>query len=312
MSGWSKARWQQLASGPRISQGIFLFCCLALLLGLAYFVHLRALFMDIDNGAEQSQRLYVEKLDKAAQAQALATSEAQLAAAYQHLDVSRWRLAAGGQLADLLEDIARHGQASGVLVEQLEPLPEVLHEQHSELPMQLQLRGTYLALATFVHGLTQLPRLIALKDFALSPVLAQDRTGLRLQVRVNAYRSREVSGVTGPPGLEPTWVRPSPSFSRSPFEPPSPLLHRQYLETLALDQFEMVGSLARQQVRFALLQVTGIVHRLQVGDRIGRDNGQIVSIEEQQVEVAERIYVVGQGWVERRRTLSLRLPASAG
>ncbi|MGH8380484.1 pilus assembly protein PilP [Pseudomonas sp.] len=302
-------RWQQMAAGSRIRQAILLGSGLTLMLGLAYFVHLRALFIEIEKGAEQSQHLRFEQADKAVRAQALATHEAQLAAAYQRLDESRWRLAAGGELADLLEDIAHQGQSEGVFVEQVELLPEILHDHHVEMPMQFQLRGTYVALATFAQGLAQLPRLITLQDFSLLPVQVQNPAGLRMQVRVSAYRSRVKSTASALTRLEPEPVRPLPSVSRSPFEPSPLMQHRQYLETVPLDQFEMIGSLARRQVRFALLRVAGVVHRLQVGDRLGRDKGQVVGIEERQVEIAEEVFVVGKGWVERRRTLSLKLPA---
>ncbi|WP_342623585.1 pilus assembly protein PilP [Pseudomonas alkylphenolica] len=308
MSFLAIARWQQWAAGSPIRQALLLVGCLALLLGLAYSVHLRALFIEIEQGAEQSQLLRIEQAEKAAGAQALAAHEAQLAVAYRSLDEARWRLAAGGELADLLEGIANQGQSSGVLVEQVELLAEILHDQHIEQSMQLQLQGTYPALLAFVHGLAYLPRLMTLQDFSLLPTQA----GLRLQVHLSAYRSRLTSAVSGLSGPESEPVPPVPEVSRSPFEPSFLMQHRQYLETLPLDRFEMIGSLARGSARFALLQVAGVVHRLQLGDRLGRDQGQVVGIEEQQIEVAEQVFVVGKGWVERHRTLHLKQPAGAG
>ncbi len=301
------ARWQQRAAGSPIRQTLLLAGCLALLLGLAYIVHLRVLFIEIEQGAEQSQVLRIEQAERAVGAQALAAHEAQLAVAYQSLDEARWKLAAGGDLADLLESIAYQGQSSGVFVEQVELLAEILHDQHIELPMQLQLQGTYPALLAFVHGLAYLPRLITVQDFSLLPTQAD----LRLQVHLSAYRSRLTSVVSGLSGLESEPVPTVPDDSRSPFEPSSLMQHRQYLETLPLDQFEMIGSLARGQVRFALLQVAGVVHRLQLGDRLGRDRGRVVGIEERQLEIAEQVFVVGKGWIERRRTLRLKQPAGA-
>jgi Tfp pilus assembly protein PilO len=302
------ARWQQWAAGSPIRQALLLAGCLALLLGLAYIVHLRALFIEIEQGAEQSQFLRIEQAEKAAGAQALAAHEVQLAVAYRSLDEARWRLAAGGELGDLLESIAYQGQSSGVFVEQVELLPEIHQDQHIEQPMQLQLQGTYPALLAFVHGLAYLPRLITLQDFSLLPT----QTGLRLKVQLSAYRSQQAGAVSGLSGEASEPVPPAPDIARNPFEPSSLMQHRQYLETLPLDQFEMIGSLARGSARFALLQVAGVVHRLQLGDRLGRDQGQVVGIEEQQIEVAEQVFVVGKGWVERRRTLRLKQPAGAG
>ncbi|MDD2048041.1 pilus assembly protein PilP [Pseudomonas putida] len=302
------ARWQQWAAGSPLRQTLLLAGCLALLLGLAYIVHLRALFVEIEQGAEQSQFLRIEQAEKAAGALALATHEAQRAAAYQRLDEARWRLATGGELADLLEGIAYQGQSSGVFVEQVELLAEVLHDQHIEQPVQLQLQGSYPALLAFVHGLAYLPRLITLQDFSLLPT----QSGLHLQVRLSAYRSRLTSAVPDLSGLAPEPVPAAPDITRNPFEPPPLIPHRQYLQTLPLDQFEMIGSLARGPVRFALLRVAGLVHRLQLGDRLGRDQGRVVNIEERQIEIAEQVFVPGKGWSERRRTLSMKQPAGAG
>ncbi|MEG1041925.1 MAG: pilus assembly protein PilP [Pseudomonas sp.] len=310
MNALSIARWQRLIGGSLIRQVVLLGSGLMLLLGLAYIAHLRGLFIEIEQSAEHAQRLQTERADKTLQAQALVSREAQLAASYQQLEISRWRLAAGGELADLLESIAHQAQADGVLVEQLQLLPEIPHEQYIEMPMQLQLRGTYIALATFAQGLARLPRLVTQENFSLLAAQLPGQAGLRLQLRASAYRSREPVAVS--PGAEPQLARSVPNFSRSPFAPSPRVQPRQHLETLSLDQFEMVGSLARHQLRFALLDAGGVVHRLQVGDRLGRDRGRIVRIEERQVHITEEIFVAGQGWVERQRTLSMKVPASAG
>lgn len=300
----SPVSWQQLAGGSRIRQAVLLLGCLALLLGAAYFGHLQSLFVSVDMRAEQALQLRVEQADKAGQVQALATSQAQLEGAYRALAESRWRLAAGGEMAGLLEDIAHQGHEQGVFVVQLELLPEVLHDHHIELPIQLSLQGTYSALAAFARDLAQLPRLITLHDFSLAPGEANNPAVLRLQIQARAYRAS--SAAPAPAAFEPSPARLAPTFSRSPFEPTLVQYPREFLERLPLEQFEMVGSLGRSQDRFALLRAAGIVHRLALGDRLGRDKGRIVAIEEGRVEILEEVFVTGKGWVERHRSLSLK------
>lgn len=312
MSGLPRLSWQRLAgvSGPR--KAGLLGVCLVLMLGLAFVLHLRALFLAIEIQGEQTQRLRLELAEKAPEAQQLAAGYARLMAAQLSLEAAHWRLAAGGELADLVEDIANQGQSHGVFVEQMELLPEVPHDHHIEVPMQLRVRGTYAALSGFSQGLAQLSRLIIPQEFELMPAEEQGPAGLQLQVRVSAYRSREQRTAPALSEFEPALARPVPGAVRSPFEPAPLTQWRQYLETLPLDQFEMIGSLARRQVRHALLRVGGVVHRLQVGDRLGRDNGQVTSIEENKVEIAEKVFVPDQGWVERQRTLHLKSSALAG
>ncbi|WP_426142297.1 pilus assembly protein PilP [Pseudomonas sp. DWP3-1-2] len=110
---------------------------------------------------------------------------------------------------------------------------------------------------------------------------------------------------------------------RSPFQPPlkidrvnrpkgSRLVKpdearpRQFLEGFNIESFEMVGTMANDSGTFALLKGAGGVHRVKVGDYLGRNNGRIISINESQVDVVE-IVPDGEGaWLERPRSISLK------
>jgi len=81
---------------------------------------------------------------------------------------------------------------------------------------------------------------------------------------------------------------------------------KQYLEGFNIEQFEMVGTIANASGSFALLRGAGGVHRLKVGDYLGRNDGRIVAISATQVDVVE-IVPDGQGaWLERPRTIPLK------
>ncbi|EJM62474.1 Tfp pilus assembly protein PilP [Pseudomonas sp. GM49] len=134
----------------------------------------------------------------------------------------------------------------------------------------------------------------------------------------------------GPGRIEPTPVfRSYPTFTynaanlRSPFSPqisadlaaqrrgsrnvkPDPGRVKQYLEGFNIEQFEMVGTLSNATGSYALLRGAGGVHRLKVGDYLGRNDGRIVAISGSQVDVVE-IVPDGQGaWLERPRTILLK------
>ncbi|MET0774819.1 MAG: pilus assembly protein PilP [Pseudomonas mandelii] len=81
---------------------------------------------------------------------------------------------------------------------------------------------------------------------------------------------------------------------------------KQYLEGFNIEQFEMVGTISNATGSFALLRGAGGVHRLKVGDYLGRNDGRIVAISGSQVDVVE-IVPDGQGaWLERPRTIPLK------
>lgn len=81
---------------------------------------------------------------------------------------------------------------------------------------------------------------------------------------------------------------------------------RAFLESLGLEQFEMVGTLSNDHGANALMRAQGVVHRLKVGDYMGRNNGQIVSIEATRVEVFEVISDGRGGWLERTLAIPLK------
>lgn len=110
---------------------------------------------------------------------------------------------------------------------------------------------------------------------------------------------------------------------RSPFQPPikidlqnrqkgsrlvAPDENRvkQFLEGFNIETFEMVGTIGNGSGTFALLRGAGGVHRVKVGDYLGRNNGRIVSVSDGQVDVIE-IVPDGEGaWLERPRSIALK------
>lgn len=112
------------------------------------------------------------------------------------------------------------------------------------------------------------------------------------------------------------------SNMRSPFEPPveirapnnpsgpkvepDPNRPKQYLEQYTVGDLSMVGTLAQENRRYALIQdADGGVHRVSRGDYMGTDNGRILGIEETEIELIEIVPDGTGGWVERSRTVSL-------
>jgi type IV pilus assembly protein PilP len=145
-----------------------------------------------------------------------------------------------------------------------------------------------------------------------------------LQAFMNDARAR-------PPGP----IEPAPKFvpyesftysaaaMRSPFQPPVKieLLSRQkgskeikpdearvkqFLEGFNIEVFEMVGTLSNDSGMFALVEGAGGVHRIKVGDYLGRNYGRIIAIDESKVDVIEIVPDGEGGWLERPRSISLK------
>lgn len=110
---------------------------------------------------------------------------------------------------------------------------------------------------------------------------------------------------------------------RSPFQPPIQidLVNRQkgskdvkpdetrvkqFLEGFNIEVFEMVGTLSNGDGVYALVAGAGGVHRVKVGDYLGRNDGRILSIGEAKIDVMEIVPDGDGGWIERPRSISLK------
>lgn len=81
---------------------------------------------------------------------------------------------------------------------------------------------------------------------------------------------------------------------------------KQFLEGFNIETFEMVGTLRNDRELFALVNGAGGVHRVKVGDYLGRNHGKIILIDESKVDVMEIVPDGEGGWLERPRSLTLK------
>lgn len=81
---------------------------------------------------------------------------------------------------------------------------------------------------------------------------------------------------------------------------------RQFLEGFNIEIFNMVGTLSNEEGLYALVSGAGGVHRVKVGDYLGRNHGRIQSIGDAQVDVVEIVPDGEGGWIERPRSISLK------
>ena len=88
-----------------------------------------------------------------------------------------------------------------------------------------------------------------------------------------------------------------PDFSRQ----------REPLESQALSEMAMVGMMFRGGIFEALIEdAFGEVHRVTVGNYLGRNHGQVQNISETQLNIIEIVPSGNGGWVERPQTLTLQ------
>jgi len=145
-----------------------------------------------------------------------------------------------------------------------------------------------------------------------------------LQIFMEQARNKPVGEIEPLPTFQPyVTFKYSAVALRSPFDPPMQVLaqetipgksavkpdesrKREYLEGFNFASLSMVGSLKKDNDIWALVNDgTGGIHRVKVGNYLGKNHGKIVSVTPSQVDITE-IVPDGKGaWVERPRTLAL-------
>lgn len=81
---------------------------------------------------------------------------------------------------------------------------------------------------------------------------------------------------------------------------------KEELESYELDTLRMVGTINQQGQLWGLVRATdGTIHRVRVGNFMGRNFGKIIRIKDGQIELLEIIPDSPGGWRERKASLEL-------
>jgi type IV pilus assembly protein PilP len=89
---------------------------------------------------------------------------------------------------------------------------------------------------------------------------------------------------------------PRPDFSRT----------REYLERFELDTMMMVGTFAKETSNWVLIRdPDGVVHRISVGNYMGKNHGKVVAIRPDEVFLSEFIADGAGGWLVREASMAL-------
>lgn len=80
---------------------------------------------------------------------------------------------------------------------------------------------------------------------------------------------------------------------------------KEYLEEFSLDDIHMVGTIRLSSLWALVKDPKGAVHRVEVGDHLGLDFGEVVAIEERRMELVEVVSNGRGGWMKRPRVLTL-------
>ena len=81
---------------------------------------------------------------------------------------------------------------------------------------------------------------------------------------------------------------------------------REQLETYPLDTMQMVGTMEKGGVRFALLQVDRSLYQVRTGQRIGQNFGVVTHVGDDAVDIREVVQDAAGEWTGRMSKLELQ------
>jgi type IV pilus assembly protein PilO len=177
-----------LGSWPAAVKVIACILLMALVLALGYNFHLKELQEQLDANRMEEQTLKEQFSAKAFQAANLDAYKVQMKEMEESFGALLRQLPSDTEVPGLLEDITRTGLGSGLEFEEIKLLPEVAQQFYIELPIQISVVGGYHDLATFVSGVSSLPRIVTLHDFDIKPASPDSTSKLRMSILAKTYR----------------------------------------------------------------------------------------------------------------------------
>jgi len=327
---------QQAVSWPRSVR----LACAALLavltLALAWWAQLSGLLSRLQ--AAQAQESELRAADGQAQARAgqLPQLRARRQAAAAELATLEQQLPRQQEMASLLSDINQAGLARGLQFELFKPGAPEPQAHYVAMPIAIRVRGGYHAIGAFAADLARLPRIVTVQAVVLNGSKDGPPT---LDAVLRAYRlpdAQEQAAMTKSkvkPSAGPLTAVPLSGFVPRDYaasDLPDPFgavaVHdahtggvaapdlrrvREPLESVALSDMAMVGSVRQHGRLDALLQAGQRLHRIRTGQHLGHDHGVVTQIGEQALAYREVAQDANGVWRERRGSLALQV-AGAG
>ena len=161
---------------------------LVAVLAAGYKFNLEDIQLQLEQQQAEEQSLREQFTQKAFQAANLEAYKEQMKEMEESFGALLRQLPSDTEVPGLLEDITRTGLASGLEFSEIKLLPEVQQQFYIELPIQIVVEGGYHDLATFVSGVSSLPRIVTLHDFSVEPINKDEPSRLRMSVLAKTYR----------------------------------------------------------------------------------------------------------------------------
>ncbi len=166
-------------------------------IGVGYFYNIADLRNELATTEMKEATLKKEFEDKAFKAANLEALRKQMEEMQISFGALVKQLPTDTEVPGLIEDITNKGVESGLEIKKIALQPEQTKEFYVELPISIEVSGSYHDFGTFVSGIAGLPRIVTLHNFKIEPPAKQQgsevSTGvLSMSTSASTYRYKGV------------------------------------------------------------------------------------------------------------------------
>ncbi|SFR85870.1 type IV pilus assembly protein PilO [Marinobacter daqiaonensis] len=161
-----------------------------LIVGGGYWFFIKDQYAQLERVERQEAELRQEYERKAYQVANLEVFKQQMAEMEETFGALVRQLPSDTEVPGLLEDITNTALGSGLSLQEIQLQSEQRRDFYVELPINIQVSGSYHELASFVSSVAGLPRIVTLHDFSIKP-RSDNADQLDMQVVAKTYRYRD-------------------------------------------------------------------------------------------------------------------------
>ena len=175
-----------------VRMGVISILCVAIIIAGFWFIT-RDQLTALEAHEQKEFELKQEFKVKAGQAAKLELYKEQLAEMNATFGALLRQLPEKTDVESLLVDVSQTGLASGLEMKKFKPSAEEKKGFYAELPITLEVIGSFHQLATFISGIAALPRIVTISEMKLEPAKKDDKSAessdkLKMSAIARTYR----------------------------------------------------------------------------------------------------------------------------
>ncbi|MGD8483329.1 MAG: type 4a pilus biogenesis protein PilO [Thioalkalispiraceae bacterium] len=175
-----------IGSWPMAAKAVIIIIVCVIVLTLGYFLDIKSQQETLAKQEKREVRLKKSFEKKQAKAANLDAYKKQMQEMKESFGAMLRQLPSKTEVEDLLIDISQTGLASGIEFELFKPGKEKFIEFYAELPISIQVKGTYHEFGDFISGVAALPRIVTLHNISIKP--RKKSKDLTMSITAKTYR----------------------------------------------------------------------------------------------------------------------------